>query len=132
MKRIISMLLIGVSFILAGCNNGDGGKEKQPVDITGTWELTNIEITKAAQLGSETIEVVITFNADKTFALSQVLGEGRAQEFSGTWNLTETTLTGKYASGKSWGSSYEVSVENSTLTMTPESGAEIYTYRKKN
>lgn len=134
MKRIISMLLIGVSFILAGCGNGngDGGKEKQPVDITGTWELTNIEITKAAQLGSEKIEVVITFNADKTFALSQVLGEGRAQEFSGTWNLTETTLTGKYANGKSWGSSYEINVENSTMTMTPESGAEIYTYRKKN
>ena len=75
------MLLIGVSLILAGCGegNGDGGKEKQPIDITGTWELTGIEITKSAQLGSETIEVVITFNADKTFELSQVLGEGRAQ-----------------------------------------------------
>jgi hypothetical protein len=128
------MLLIGASFILAGCGNGngDGGKENQPLDITGTWELTGIEVTKSAQLGDETIEVVITFNADKTFTLSQIIGDGRAKDFSGTWALTETTLTGKYENGKAWGSSYQVSVDNAVLTMIPESGAEKYTYRKKN
>ena len=128
------MLLIGASFILAGCGNGngDGGKENQPLDITGTWELTGIEVTKSAQLGDETIEVVITFNADKTFTLSQIIGDGRAKDFSGTWALTETTLTGKYENGKAWGSSYQVSIENAVLTMIPESGAEKYTYRKKN
>ena len=129
MKKIISLLLIGASFILAGC--GENGKENKPLDITGTWELTGIEITKSAQLGDATIEVEITFNADQTFSMSQILGEGRAQEFSGTWNLTETTLTGKYSNGKAWGSSYEVAVEGSILTMTPETKAEIYTYRKK-
>lgn len=128
------MLLIGASFILAGCGNGngEGGKENQPLDITGTWELTGIEVTKSAQLGDETIEVVITFNADKTFTLSQIIGDGRAKDFSGTWALTETTLTGKYENGKAWGSSYQVSVDNAVLTMIPESGAEKYTYRKKN
>ena len=129
MKKIINIFLIAASLILAGCGSGSG-KEEKKIDITGTWELINIEITKAAQLGQESIEVVITFNADKTFTLSQILGEGRAQEFSGTWQLTENTLTGKYSNGKAWGSSYEVSVENSTLTMIPESGAEAYIYRK--
>ena len=134
MKRFISMLLIGASFILAGCGNGngDGGKENQPLDITGTWELTGIEVTKSAQLGDETIEVVITFNADKTFTLSQIIGDGRAKDFSGTWALTETTLTGKYENGKAWGSSYQVSIETAVLPMIPESGAEKYAYRKKN
>lgn len=126
------MLLIGASLILAGCGGQGGEKENKAIDITGTWELTGIEVTKAAQLGDQTIEVTITFNADKTFALSQILGDGRAQEFSGTWALTETTLTGKYANGKAWGSSYQVSVENAVLTMIPETEAEIYTYRKKN
>lgn len=132
MKRIISILLIAAAAVLAGCGgsgNGEGKNDKE-IDITGTWELINIEITKAAQLGEESIEVKITFNSDKTFSLSQVLGEGRAQEFSGTWQLTDKTLTGKYSNGKAWGSSYEVSVENSTLTMVPESGAEAYIYRK--
>ena len=132
MKRIISILLIAAAAVLAGCGgSGNGeGKNDKGIDITGTWELINIEITKAAQLGEESIEVKITLNPDKTFSLSQVLGEGRAQEFSGTWQLTDKTLTGKYSNGKAWGSSYEVSVENSTLTMVPESGAEAYIYRK--
>lgn len=131
MKRLINIFLIGAIMLASSCGgNGNTGKEDKALDITGTWELINIEITKAAQLGSETIDVTITFNSDKTFSLSQILGAGRAQEYSGTWQLTEKTLTGKYSNGKAWGSSYEVSVENSTLTMIPEGGAEAYIYRK--
>lgn len=129
MKRIINILLIGAALILSAC--GGGGKESKALDITGTWELTGIEITKAAQLGSETIEVSITFNPDKTFSLSQTLGSGRPKDFSGTWQLTGTILTGKYSNGKAWGSSYEVTVNGTEMTMTPEGGAEIYTYKKK-
>lgn len=129
MKRIINILLIGAALILSAC--GEGGKESKALDITGTWELTGIEITKAAQLGSETIEVSITFNPDKTFSLSQTLGSGRPKDFSGTWQLTGSILTGKYSNGKAWGSSYEVAVNGTEMTMTPEGGAEIYTYKKK-
>ena len=129
MKRIINILIIGAALILSAC--GEGGKESKALDITGTWELTGIEITKAAQLGSETIEVSITFNPDKTFSLSQTLGSGRPKDFSGTWQLTGTILTGKYSNGKAWGSSYEVAVNGTEMTMTPEGGAEIYTYKKK-
>ena len=48
----------------------------------------------------------------------------------GTWELAGSTLTGKYSNGKAWGSSYQISVENSTLTMIPESESEVYSYRK--
>ena len=102
----------------------------QPVPFAAIQLKDTMTGGMAAQLGEESIEVKITFNSDKTFSLSQVLGEGRAQEFSGTWQLTDKTLTGKYSNGKAWGSSYEVSVDNSTLTMVPESGAEAYIYRK--
>jgi hypothetical protein len=129
MKRIINILLIGAALILSAC--GEGCKESKALDITGTWELTGIEITKAAQLGSETIEVSITFNPDKTFSLSQTLGSGRPKDFSGTWQLTDSILTGKYSNGKAWGSSYEVTVNGTEMTMAPEGGAEIYTYKKK-
>lgn len=129
MKRIINILLIGAALILSAC--GESGKESKALDITGTWELTDIEITKAAQLGSEKIEVTIIFNSDKTFSLSQTLGSGRPKEFSGTWQLTGTTLTGKYANGKAWGSTYEVAVNGTEMTMTPEGASEIYTYTKK-
>ena len=101
------------------------------LDVTGTWELMDIT-TKAAQIGEETIEVVITFNADKTFSLSQMLGHGRPVTYSGTWLLEGTKLSGKYSDGKAWGTTYQVSVEGTVLTLTPEiDGAESYVYHKK-
>ena len=110
-----------------------GCKKEKPValDVTGTWELMDIT-TKAAQIGEETVEVVITFKADKTFSLSQMLGQGRPVAYSGTWSLEGTKLSGKYSDGKSWGTTYQVAVEGTVLTMTPEKdGAETYVYHKK-
>jgi hypothetical protein len=88
--------------------------------------------TKAIQIGEETIEVVMTFNADNTFSLEQKLGAGRFQSYSGTWQLTDTKLSGKYSDGKAWGAAYEVVREGAILTMTPDvEGAESYVYQKK-
>ena len=128
MKKLIYMLIAVAGIIMAGC--GETGKVEEVLDITGTWELTDIEMTKAAQLGEETIEVKITFNADNSFSLIQTLGAGRPEEFTGTWQLAGNVLSGKYASGKNWGSSYQVSVEGSELRMTPDGGLESYIYRK--
>lgn len=131
MKRYLLFIITGIALIVSGCNGEKGGGSKG-FDIVGTWELMNIDITKAAQLGNETIQVTITFNSDKSFELSQVLGSGRPREYSGTWNLTDNILTGKYSDGKKWGSSYEVSGDGSNLTMKPDSGSELYVYRKTN
>ena len=68
--------------------------------------------------------------ADNTFDLWQKLGEGRHRKYSGTWTLTETTLTGKYSDGKEWGSAYEVSLDEGNLIMTEtKTGTETYTYK---
>ena len=127
MRRLHILILVLSAMLMMGCK-----KEKPAVlDITGTWELMDIT-TKAAQIGEETIEVEITFNADKTFSLSQMLGQGRPVNYAGTWLLEGTKLSGKYSDGKSWGTTYQVVVEGSVLTMTPEkTGAESYVYHKK-
>lgn len=126
-RKLIKLFYFAAAVLMTACTTG---KEEKAIDITGTWDLIGIEVTKAAQLGDETVSVEITFNADKTFSIIQTLGGGRAEEFSGSWQLAGNMLTGKYSNGKAWGSSYEVSVENSTLTMIPESKEEIYSYRK--
>jgi len=128
MKRLFYTIIFIAAAALTGC--GESGKTEKALDITGTWELSDIQITKAAQLGDEKIEVTITFNADKSFALSQILGAGREQEFSGTWELSGKTLTGKYSNGKAWGSAYEISIDGTEMTMVPEGGAESYIYQK--
>ena len=127
MKRIHVLFLVAAAMLMMGC------KKEKPValDITGTWELADIT-TKAAQICEKTVEVVITFNADNTFTMSQMLGQGRHTSYSGTWQLTETKLSGKYSDGKTWGAVYEVSREGDVLTMTPDiADAESYIYHKK-
>ena len=127
MRRLHILILVLSAMLMMGC------KKEKPVvlDITGTWELMDIT-TKAAQIGEAAIEVEITFNADKTFSLSQMLGQGRPVNYAGTWLLEGTKLSGKYSDGKSWGTTYQVVVEGSVLTMTPEkTGAESYVYHKK-
>ena len=127
MRRLHILILVLSAMLMMGC------KKEKPVvlDITGTWELMDIT-TKAAQIGEEAIEVEITFNADKTFSLSQMLGQGRPVNYAGTWLLEGTKLSGKYSDGKAWGTTYQVALEGTVLTMTPEKdGAESYVYHKK-
>ena len=127
MRRLHILILILSAMLMMGCKKEKPAK----LNITGTWELMDIT-TKAAQIGEETVEVVITFNADKTFSLSQMLGQGRPVEYSGTWSLEGTKLSGKYSDGKTWGTTYQVALKGTVLTMTPEKeGAESYVYHKK-
>ena len=127
MKRLQILFLVAAALLIMGCKKDSSAT----LDITGTWELMDIK-TKAIQIGEETIEVVMTFNADNTFALEQKLGAGRFRSYSGTWQLTDTKLSGKYSDGKAWGAAYEVAREGDVLTMTPDvAGAESYVYTKK-
>ena len=127
MKRLQILFLVAAALLVMGCKKDSSAT----LDITGTWELMDIK-TKAAQIGEETIEVTIVFKADNTFSLSQMLGQGRPVSYSGTWQLDGTRLSGKYSDGKSWGAAYQVALDGSTLTMTPEiANAESYIYHKK-
>ena len=108
-----------------------GCKEKEdPLNIIGTWNLKTVQ-TKAATMGGQSVDVYIVFNEDNTFALYQKVGAaGRFSSYSGTWNLLESTLTGKYSDGKSWGSQYEVSQNEDRSTLTLSSAGEDYSYAK--
>lgn len=129
MRKFRILILVAAAVLALGCK-----KDKNvPLDITGVWELADIH-TKSVNIGAETVEIVITFNADNTFSLSQKIGSeaGRPEVFTGVWQLTDRTLSGKYSDGKSWGATYEISVEGTVLTMTPDvSDAETYIYHKK-
>lgn len=102
-------------------------------EIYGSWSLTDIRYTKAAQIGSETVEVELTFSKDGSFALSQKLGDGRFREYSGTWTLANGLLSGKYSDGSAWGTVYKVEIGERTLSMTPEgkTAPETYVYTRK-
>ena len=120
---ILAALLV---FILPACSND----KPQTVNIIGEWELMDIQATKSAQIGNETIEIYLEFKDDKTFSLWQKLGAGRHKKFTGTWELTESVLTGKYSDGRTWGSSYNVRVESDNLYMSETyQNLETYIYK---
>lgn len=127
MKRIVFALIAAV-LLASGC--GDG--KKGPADIVGDWELTGAELTtKSIQIGTEKIEVFISFMSGNRFEMYQKLGAGRFYKYSGTYSLAGNLLSGKYDDGKSWGNTYEVSVSGTTLTMTATQGSsDVYTYTK--
>lgn len=125
MKKILAFAALIAGLLFTGC------KEKEdPLNIIGTWNLKTVQ-TKAATMGGQSVDVYIVFNEDNTFALYQKVGAaGRFSSYSGTWNLLESTLTGKYSDGKSWGSQYEVSQNEDRSTLTLSSAGEDYSYAK--
>lgn len=105
-------------------------KEEKTLDVKGEWELTEVKMaTKSALVGAETVTVYLNLAEDGSFAMYQMVGDGRFVAFSGSWKLAGSTLSGTYADGTGWASSYEVSVEKSTLTMTTEDGLDVFVYK---
>ncbi len=96
------IILFAVLVMMVSACGDKGGDSKKGLDITGQWELIDIE-TKAAQIGEAEIEVYIEFNKDNTFNLWQMIGAGRFEKMTGTWTLNQNLLTGKYSDGKAWG-----------------------------
>ena len=105
-------------------------KEEKTLDVKGEGELTEVKMaTKSALVGAETVTVYLNLAEDGSFAMYQMVGDGRFVAFSGSWKLAGSTLSGTYADGTGWASSYEVSVEKSTLTMTTEDGLDVFVYK---
>ena len=105
-------------------------KEDKTLDVKGEWELTEVKMaTKSALVGAETVTVYLNLAEDGSFAMYQMVGDGRFVAFSGSWKLAGSTLSGTYADGTGWASSYEVSVDKSTLTMTTEDGLDVFVYK---
>ena len=122
---ILAAILLSALVSFSSCK-----KEEKTLDVKGEWELTEVKMaTKSALVGAETVTVYVKFSEDGTFVMYQMVGDGRFVAFSGSWKLAGSALSGTYTDGTSWASSYEVSVDKSTLTMTTEDGLDVFVYK---
>lgn len=113
----------------AACGSKDNpDKQKDALDFTGEWKLTDIQ-TKAAAIGGVQVSVYLSFE-NGSFTLYQKIGEGRYTKLTGTYSLEGELLSGSYSSGDKWGASYNVSVDGDTLTLIPVDGTEKDIYKK--
>ena len=107
---------------------GGGGSTTTKVDVTGSWELSNVE-TKVS-VGSVNVSVYISFTSDGSFTLYQKIGEGRYTRFTGTYTVSaDNKLSGKYSNNAAWGP-YTAAMASGKLTLTSAGGKEVDTYTK--
>lgn len=124
------VLILVAALLSAAVSFSSCKKEEKTLDVKGEWELTDVKMsTKSALVGAETVTVYLNLAEDGSFAMYQMVGDGRFVAFSGSWKLAGSILSGTYADGTSWASAYEVSVEKSTLTMTTEDGLDVFVYK---
>lgn len=125
MKKILYML--SAALLLIACGEKSGGKESEPALedlICGEWHSSSVTIDA---------DIYISFSEDKSFELYQKVGEGAYRLYRGKWNIEENILTGKYNDGEDWAASYEVIINDKTLTLTSKNdAAEESTFRKEN
>lgn len=72
-------------------------------------------------------DVYIAFGESGEYELFQKIGAGRYREYRGKWFLEKGILSGDYAEGSEWGSSYKVEVNSNTLTLIALNGSEEVT-----
>ncbi len=107
---------------------GGGGGSTTKLDVTGSWELSNVE-TKVS-VGSVNVTVYISFTSDGSFTLYQKIGEGRYTRFTGTYTVSaDNKLSGKYSNNAAWGP-YTAAMASGKLTLTSAGGKEVDTYTK--
>ena len=121
MKRLLYMLA-AIMFIATGCN-----KEENKIDyktaILGEW------LYAADDMG---VSIYVEFEAEGAFSLYQQLGEGRYRKYTGNWSCEGNILSGAYADGTPWGSSYQMGINAGTMTLTALNGSnEVMTYVKQ-
>lgn len=131
MKKILFILFAMIALVSCGGKNGGDTPVDVPTDVKGDWELTSVQYTKSAVIGSETVSVYLRFT-EKEFEIYQIVGAGNPRKYNGTYTLTGNTLSGKYSdkSNTPWASTYDVKVEGSTLTMVPAGKNETNVYKK--
>ena len=78
------------------------------------------------------VDVYVAFTTEGTFDEYQRVGDGRYRHYAGTWEVNKDELSGVYADGVAWGSSYKVAFSGDTMLLTStNNSAETMTYTKE-
>ena len=125
MKKNINLIMavLCAALLFVGCGKEkDTPKVNNATKIVGEWHC--------APEGYD-VDVYVAFDADGSFEEYQRLGEGRYRHYAGTWSVDKSVLSGVYADGTEWGSTYTLSFEGETMTLTANNeSAEAIVYTK--
>lgn len=127
MKKFIYIFVALLLVVTPGCKK-NGSEATTATKLVGQWHCIAEELNVA-----EDIDVYVEFMADKSFNLYQKIGQGRHRHFTGTWSVSGDVLSGLYADGSEWGSSYAVEFSGmDAMKLTAKNGSkEVMTYTRE-
>ena len=127
MKKFIYIFVALLLVVTPGCKK-NGSEATTATKLVGQWHCIAEELNVA-----EDIDVYVEFMADKSFNLYQKIGQGRHRHFTGTWSVSGDVLSGLYADGTEWGSSYTVEFSGmDAMKLTAKNGSkEVMTYTRE-
>lgn len=127
MKKFIYIFVALLLVVTPGCKK-NGSEATTATKLVGQWHCIAEELNVA-----EDIDVYVEFMADKSFNLYQKIGQGRHRHFTGTWSVSGDVLSGLYADGTEWGSSYAVEFSGmDAMKLTAKNGSkEVMTYTRE-
>ena len=123
MKKLLFILTVLTLTIATGCNKEDK-KIDYKASLAGQWHCIPDGMDA---------DIYVEFTQEDDFALYQQLGEGRYRKYTGTWESEANVLSGTYADGTPWGSTYQMEFEADIMTLTALNGSnEVMTYTREN
>ena len=101
--------------MFAGCGSSSKGDDASPLakQLVGEWHLVSWN-------GAAPAYSMLTCRSlpDKTFEIYQQIEQVGYQKYTGSYLIGNKMLSGKYSDNTPWGSSYEVSFDESGNTLT--------------
>ena len=121
MRKTIYIVLAALGLCLfAGCGSSDKEKGSPLVkQLAGEWQLKpwNGEAPRD-------FDAYVSFGADRSFEIYQRIEQVGYQKYSGKYEIRNGMLGGVYSDGKPFGSTYDITFDESgnTLTLTSATG----------
>lgn len=98
-------------------------KKSEAESVNGVWEMVS-----SPGWDDAAAKVYIEFTSP-SFKLYQKINSGSYHLYTGTFNVTDGVLTGKYSDGVAFGSGYRYEISGTSLALTPvgnEAGITVY------
>ncbi len=112
MKKIFmfAVALLASVAMFSSCGSGESYSPKAA--IVGCWQL------QWSDANIDYADVYAEFNEDMTFTLYQKLQSPTFKHYTGNYLIANGVLSGEYSDGKSWGTSYNIVIDNDVMTLT--------------
>lgn len=118
MKKALYIFLISTLGLLCSCKEKANGPKTLQEKLCGEWH--SISLPEDLQFKAD---IYLSFSSDGVFELYQMIDAGAYRLYRGTWQLNGSTLSGEYNDGESWASSYEVAMNDKTMTLISQNGS---------